>query len=120
MPLVSAKPVPANGTSKPRAAPVATEGARAAGTTFQRIRVGKNEVDYIADDVTIRYFTPSPTSQRVQGGDHQINIGTDVTLRYFGPHPLVVPPTRPVPSAAQPVERSLPGPEKAGSPALAR
>ena len=35
MPLVSAKPVPANGTSKPLAAPVATEGARAAGGTVE-------------------------------------------------------------------------------------
>ena len=77
MPFVPAKPVPANSTSKPQTAPVATQETNAARTTLQRERVGENEVD----------------------------IGEDVTVRYFAPKPAVVPPTGPVPSAAQPADR---------------
>ena len=77
VPFVPAKPVPANSTSKPQTAPVATQETRAARTTLQRVRVGENEVD----------------------------IGEDVTVRYFAPKPAVVPPTGPVPSAAQPADR---------------
>ena len=88
MPFVAAKPVPANSTSKPQTAPVATEEARAARTTPQRVGVGENEVE----------------------------IGEDVTVRYFAPKPAVVPPTGPVPSAAQPADRSLPVPETSVSP----
>jgi hypothetical protein len=120
VPLVPAKPLPANNTSKLQTAPVATEEARARRATFQRVRVGKNEVDYLAEDVTIRYFKPRSAPQRVRVGRHQVNIGEDVTVRYFAPKPAVVPPTRPAPRPAQPVERSLPVPEKAASPEPAR
>jgi hypothetical protein len=88
VPFVSAKQLPENSTTKPQTAPVATEEARAARTTPQRVRVGENEVE----------------------------IGEDVTVRYFAPKPAVVPPTGPVPSAAQPADRSLPVPETSVSP----
>jgi hypothetical protein len=120
VPLVPAKPLPAKSTSKLQTAPVATKEARARRATFQRVRVGKNEVDYLAEDVTIRYFKPKSAPQRVRVGRHQVNIGEDVTVRYFAPKPAVVPPTRPSPRPAQPVERSLPVPEKAASPEPAR
>jgi hypothetical protein len=34
-------------------------------SAFRRMRVGENEVDYVAEDVTIRLFTPRPTPTRV-------------------------------------------------------
>jgi len=48
---------------------------------FRRVRIGPNEVDYIAQDVTIRHFTNSQT--RPQGNVKLVNIGDDVTVRYF-------------------------------------
>src|SRR5215471_8160915 len=48
---------------------------------FRRVRIGPNEVDYIANDVTIRYFMESRTTP--QGNVKLVNIGDDVTVRYF-------------------------------------
>jgi hypothetical protein len=50
---------------------------------FRRIQVGTNEVDYVAEDVTVRIFTPSPKPRAVPGGRKQANIGEDVTVHYF-------------------------------------
>jgi hypothetical protein len=122
VPLAPAMPASANGTSKPQTPPVPTEEAKVAKEKFQRVRVGKNEVDYIAEDVTIRYFMPLPPKQRMQGGDYQVHFGKDVTLRYFATKPAVLPSTRVVPGAAEPPERAVPvpRPERAGSPARSR
>src|SRR6266566_1206967 len=58
-PFAPAKPA-ANSTSKPQTAPVATqEKKKAARTTSQRLRVWR-DVDYIAEDVTVRYVTLKP------------------------------------------------------------
>jgi hypothetical protein len=50
---------------------------------FQRVRVAPNEVDYIAEDVTMRIFTPRPKPQPVRRWTKQVDIGDDVTIRYF-------------------------------------
>lgn len=93
--LVPVLPVarPANGTSQVPTAPVPLKEARVAGATFQQVRFGENEVDYIGEDVTVRYFTPKPP---------------------------VMPPKRPVGSAAQPVAPSGPVPAKPVSPKPAK
>jgi GAF domain-containing protein len=53
----------------------------------RRIKVGWNEVDY-GEDVTVRYFTPSPTPQRKPTSNGRVvYIGEDVTVRYFAPTP---------------------------------
>lgn len=64
---------------------------------FRRVRVGPNEVDDIAEDVTIRHFTPTTARPRLQLADNEVRIGTDVTIRYFESKPPVTPPTPPVP-----------------------
>jgi hypothetical protein len=70
------------------------------------VRVGNYQVDYIGEDVTVRYFTPKPTPQRVRVRNNQIHyISEDVTVRYFTPKHAVAPPPQPVGSGAQPVDR---------------
>jgi hypothetical protein len=55
---------------------------------FKRVRVGKNEVDYVSEDVTIRRFQASPTIEK-RPSKKEVNIGEDVTVRYFnGPQRL--------------------------------
>jgi hypothetical protein len=67
---------------------------------------GENEVEYIGEDVTVRYFTTKPAPHPVRIGKSEVaDIGEDVTMRYFTPKPAVVPPTQPAKSAAQPVGR---------------
>jgi hypothetical protein len=48
---------------------------------FKRIKRTQNEIDYIAEDVTIRHFLPKPSTQLL--ADRQLTIGQDVTVRYF-------------------------------------
>jgi len=52
-------------------------------SAFRRKRVGQNEVDYVANDVTIRMFAPGSRPARVAHGSRQRHIGKDVTARYF-------------------------------------
>lgn len=53
------------------------------------VRVGSNELDYVAEDVTVRYFNRTPTQPRPQVSHaHVKTIGDDVTVRYFGSEPL--------------------------------
>jgi hypothetical protein len=51
--------------------------------SFKRVWAGKDEIDYIADDVTIRHFRPLPTPKKSAIWSKQVNIGNDVTVRYF-------------------------------------
>jgi hypothetical protein len=51
--------------------------------SFKRVWAGKDEIDYIADDVTIRHFRPLPTPKKGAIWSKQVNIGNDVTVRYF-------------------------------------
>jgi len=84
VPLQPAKAMPAEGTFSVQGAPVPVKNARPARTTLQRVRDGENEVVYIGDDVTIRYFTPKPAPRRVRVEESQVvNIGDDVTVRHF-------------------------------------
>ena len=67
---------------------------KAPSPAFRRVQVGPNEVDYIAEDVTIRHFTPTRTTPRVQLAYKEVHIGPDVTIRYFASKAAVVPPRR--------------------------
>jgi hypothetical protein len=63
--------------------------AKAPSSAFRMVRVGPNEVDYIAEDVTIRQLTTKP-ALRVRDGYKQVQLGEDVTVRYFASKPAVV------------------------------
>ena len=60
-------------------------------SAFKRVWVGKNEVDYIADDVTIRSFRSIPATPELHRWSKQVNIGQDVTVRYFTTPPAMTP-----------------------------
>ncbi len=76
---------------------------KAPSPAFRRVQVGPNEVDYIAEDVTIRHFTPTRATRRVQLAYKEVHLGPDVTIRYFASKAAVVPRRRPVS-----LDRSLP------------
>lgn len=76
----------------------------AASSAFRRIRIGQNEVDYIAEDVTIRVFKHNPDASPMRTAYKQVNFGKDVTVRYISPKPTV----RPVANTAQPEDSSSP------------
>jgi hypothetical protein len=92
---------------------------RPAKTPLRRVRVGENEVDYVGEDVTIRYFTSKPAPRRRVGESQVAYIGDDVTVHYFRPKPAVMPP---VGRVAQPVGSAWPEPAQSVSqkPAKAR
>jgi hypothetical protein len=75
-----------------RPARVAVPGAP--GPEFRRVRVGPNEIDYIAEDVTIRQFVPTLARQRAPRTYKEVQMGTDVTIRYFSSTLTIAPPTR--------------------------
>jgi hypothetical protein len=50
---------------------------------FRRVDVGPNEVDYVAEDVTVRIFTPRRKANSVQRGNNDVDVGDDVTVHYF-------------------------------------
>ena len=54
------------------------------GSGFRRVRIGPNEVDYVADDVTIRHFEIRPARPQIRkSAQNEISFGDDVTVRYF-------------------------------------
>lgn len=63
---------------------------------FRRVQVGANEIDYIADDVTIRRFMPALARPRAQRAYKEVHFGPDVTMRYFSPNSTVGSKARPV------------------------
>jgi hypothetical protein len=63
---------------------------------FKRVWINPNEVDDIAEDVTIRHFTTRSAKPQMQDGVKEVNFGDDVTVRYF-PNALPVAPQRPHP-----------------------
>jgi hypothetical protein len=72
---------------------------RPARPRVRRVQVGTNEVDYIGEDVTVRYFTHPPLPQRKPAADgrvpyREVYIGDDVTMRYFTPTPAKRPNSR--------------------------
>lgn len=51
---------------------------------FRRVRVGRDEVDYIAEDVTIRTFETRPAAPQIRrSAQREMSFGDDVTVRYF-------------------------------------
>ena len=67
-----------------------TQYGAAARPRFRRVQVGANEVDYVAEDVTIRRFTnPPPPRSRPGSGFKQFDVGDDVTVRLFKDKPEV-------------------------------
>jgi len=102
-----------------KAMPASAKEVRPAKTPLRRVRVGENEVDYVGEDVTIRYFTSKPAPRRRVGESQVAYIGDDVTVHYFRPKPAVMPP---VGRVAQPVGSAWPEPAQSVSqkPAKAR
>jgi hypothetical protein len=91
----TAEELPAKTTSAVQPAPVPVKEAKAARPKIRRVQVGKNEVDYIGEDVTVRYFTYKPAPQRRPTADSRVAyIGDDVTVRYFTPKPAAMPDSR--------------------------
>lgn len=83
-PLSPEKTSPAKGTDNLQTVPDRGTGTTAASTAVRRVRVGENEVDYIKDDVTVRYFRPKPAPRRVPVDKNEVAyIGDDVTVRHF-------------------------------------
>lgn len=56
---------------------------------FKRVRVGPDEVDYVAEDVTIRTFERRSSKLPIRNGAHEVDFGDDVTVRYFAKSPAV-------------------------------
>jgi len=57
---------------------------------FRRVQVSPNEVDYLAEDVTIRRFTVTSAPPRMRSGVREVNFGDDVTVRYFAKAAVVM------------------------------
>ena len=57
--------------------------AKAPSQAFRRVQFGPNEVDYVAEDVTVRHFINRPRATRTRSVWKQVAIGNDVTVRYF-------------------------------------
>jgi hypothetical protein len=56
------------------------------------VRVGNNEFDYVAQDVTVRHFTTNPAPQPAPGKNNQVRyVSEDVTVRYFTPNHAIAP-----------------------------
>ena len=94
IPKPSAIVLPEKQGSKPQKASDETKSASRAGSPFRRVRVGPNEVDYIAEDVTIRRFTTKAQAPHAHAVNKQFGIGDDVTVRIFTDAPAVSPKTR--------------------------
>ena len=56
-------------------------------SAFKRVRIRPNEVDYLAEDVTIRTFSTRPQIHELE---EEVRIGDDVTVRYFAPSAVPV------------------------------
>jgi hypothetical protein len=56
-------------------------------SAFKRVRIRPNEVDYLAEDVTIRTFSTRP---QIHDLEKEVRIGDDVTVRYFAPSDVPV------------------------------
>ena len=83
--LQSGSPIPAEATLKDFA-PAPAKATRLATRSRRRARAGRNEVEYIGDDVTIRHFTDQPATQKRRVGAGRVTyVGDDVTVRYFTP-----------------------------------
>ena len=73
---------------------------------FRRKRIGQNEVDYVANDVTIRLFTPGSPPMLAAHSSRQRHIEKDVTARNFKSEPGRMPKRVPGSTMTQAAERS--------------
>lgn len=101
----AAKPSQASSTFSSPDIPAAATNSKAPSARFRRVRVGLNEIDYIAEDVTIRHFASDAAGPQMLAGERRVNFGEDVTVHYFGDKPQVTPQIHPVPAAERSVER---------------
>lgn len=108
VPPIPLKPSPARHTLHKPAERRGALDADVALPGFRRTQVGKDETDYIAEDVTVRLFKPRVAPKRDPRVEKQLNFGDDVTVRYFADTPPQVPPRGPGSAAVQSLERSLP------------
>jgi len=58
---------------------------------FRQVRISANEVDYLAEDVTVRHFITRPTGTRTGNDAGSLASGKDVTIRYFSSAKAVSP-----------------------------
>jgi hypothetical protein len=83
-------PAKQNRTRRTRHSPSRTPGqTKNSRSAFRRKKVGEDEVDYVAQDVTIRLFMPGPTPKAMPAArlGRERHIGKDVTVRYFEREP---------------------------------
>ena len=90
---------PEKATSAVQLALASVKAPRPARPRLRPVQVATNEVDYIGEDVTVRYFTYPPAPQRKPAADgrvlyREVHIGHDVTVRYFTPTPAKRPDSR--------------------------
>src|SRR3979411_1107140 len=71
-PLPPSKALPAKDTSDLQTGAVRQVDAKATGTAARRVRVSDTEVDYIKDDVTVRYFTPKSPPHRARVDKNEV------------------------------------------------
>lgn len=100
--------LPENHTPRPGIVSSRAEDIKGKRSTFRRVRVGQDEIDYISEDVTIRHFLPKTKYSQASNRYEQVNIGDDVTVRYFAYQPAAKLQTLPAPGAPKAVERSSP------------
>lgn len=86
------------------------KGEAAHTSAFRRVRVGSTEVDYIADDVTIRQFTNRAARPQTRVGERRVDMGEDVTIRYFSSNSVSKSRAVPIPTALQKANNSAPTP----------
>jgi len=79
----SGEDVPKGAINNRSDTPGGTHQNNAARQRFTRVRVGPNEVDYIAEDVTIRQFTKPVRLSHAPSVDEQVDIGDDVTVHTY-------------------------------------
>jgi putative methionine-R-sulfoxide reductase with GAF domain len=100
--------LPGNHSSKARTASGTERHEGVSRSAFKRVRIGQNEIDYVAEDVTVRHFTQGPALLEMRRRNKQINIGEDVTVRYFEYTPAVLRQPAPVSVSAQSAESPPP------------
>ena len=73
-----------DGDNEATLVPVKQAGFRS--NTIRRKRMGRDEIDYVGDDVTVRHFYPKLAPQRRTAAHSRVSyIGEDVTVHYFTP-----------------------------------
>ena len=90
----SAMVLPPKRASSLKAAAGARDFTSNARSSFKRVRVGPKEVDYIAEDVTMRRFTTEAAGSHAPALNKQFDIGDDVTVLIFTDVLAVSPKTR--------------------------